>query len=248
MVNISVKNISVRYSNTHTNLSLRRSIISLFRSKFKAKANVTANNLAVNNVSFELLEGDRLALIGGNGAGKTTLLKTLSGMYEPSAGSISINGTKSSFIELSAGMDFGLSGEKNVELHFLMRGHEQLGLDLDLYVKNVRDFSDLGDSFYLPVNTYSSGMFVRLSFAMVTEVCPQILLLDEWLSAGDMFFMEQANKRMEELAETARIMVLATHSADLAVKWCTKALVLTDTGSELFDDVPDALKFYQASQ
>lgn len=249
MANISVNNLAVRYSVVNANLSLRRTLISIVngRSKASSESQKTAHKLAVNNVNFELKNGDRLALIGGNGAGKTTLLKTLSGMYEPCAGSIVISGTKSSFIEIGAGMDYGLSGERNVELHYLMRGHDRLGISIEDYVKNVREFADLDDSFYLPVNTYSSGMFVRLAFAMVTEVCPEILLLDEWLSAGDMFFMEKASNRMEELAGSAQIMVLATHSPELAIKWCNKALVLNEGGNRLFDSVDEALAFYQES-
>jgi len=249
MARIKVENLAVRYSLVNTSLSLRRTLISFFKSDAtKAlRNNNQTNKLALNNVNFELNNGDRLALIGGNGAGKTTLLKTLSGMYEPYAGSISILGTKSSFIEIGAGMDYGLNGKRNVELHYLMRGHEQQGIDMADYVERVREFSDLGESFYLPVNTYSSGMFVRLAFAMVTEVCPEILILDEWLSAGDMFFMEKASQRMEELADSAQIMVLATHSPELARKWCNKALVLDENENHLYESVDEALMFYQSS-
>ncbi len=249
MAYIKVNNLAVRYSVVNANLSLRRTLISFFRKGLAKPAteNGQTNKLAVSNVNFELRNGDRLALIGGNGAGKTTLLKTLSGMYEPCAGAISISGTKSSFIEIGAGMDYGLSGQRNVELHYLMRGHDQSGIDLEEFVENIRTFADLGESFYMPVNTYSSGMFVRLAFAMVTEVCPEILILDEWLSAGDMFFMEKASQRMEQLADSAQIMVLATHSPELALQWCNKALVLNESGNRLFDSVDDALNFYQTS-
>ena len=143
-------------------------------------------------------------------------------------------------------MDFGLSGEKNAALHFLMRGHEQSGLDKAEFVENVRNFAELGDSFYNPINSYSSGMYLRLAFAMVTEVCPEVLLLDEWLSAGDAFFIEKASRRMEEIADTAKIMVLATHSPDLALKWCNKALVMGSKGNLLFDDVAEALEHYSS--
>ncbi|MEM7359281.1 MAG: ATP-binding cassette domain-containing protein [Pseudomonadota bacterium] len=250
MARISVNNVAVRYSTANANLSLRRTLISVLKRNAANAGSVQAaqNKLAISGVNFELESGDRLVLVGGNGAGKTTLLKTLSGIYEPCAGSIYIDGTKSSFIEIGAGMDFSLSGKQNVEMHYLMRGHDRFGLDLERYVENVREFADLGESFYMPVNTYSSGMFVRLAFAMVTEVCPEILLLDEWLSAGDMFFMEKASSRMEELANTAKIMVLATHSHDLALKWCNKALVLGGETNRFFDSVPEALEFYQQSQ
>jgi len=191
MAYIKAHNVTVQYAVANTNLSLRKTLISLFKpgvSQGHGPQKKTQKP-AVSNISFTLQDGDRLALIGGNGAGKTTLLKTLSGMYEPCHGAITISGTKSSFIEIGAGMDYGLSGEKNVGLHYLMRGHESRGVSYEEFVNNVRCFADLGDSFYMPVNTYSSGMFVRLAFAMVTEVCPEILILDEWLSAGDMFFM-----------------------------------------------------------
>ena len=249
MASIKVNNLSVRYSHANSNLSLRRTLISLLRKnpstpELESQKSST-NTLALNGVSFDLNDGDRLVLLGGNGAGKTTLLKTLSGMYEPCNGSIVIQGTKSSFIEIGAGMDFGLSGEKNVELHYLMRGHKEHQISLEQYVANVREFADIGDSFYMPISTYSSGMYVRLAFAMVTEVCPEILLLDEWLSAGDMFFMDKASERMVELAETAKVMVLATHSMDLALKWCNKALVLNGKGNRFFDDVETALEHYK---
>lgn len=244
-----MQNVSVAYSLVHAELSLRKTIISLLKSGKKIdKDNATKNKLAVNNVSFTLSHGDRLALIGGNGAGKTTLLKALSGLYEPLTGSIVMDGSKSSFIELGAGMDYGLSGEKNAELHYFMRGFDKGGLDLDSFIHNVETFADLGESFYYPVKTYSSGMFVRLAFAMVTEVYPEILLLDEWLSAGDMFFMEKANKRMEVLAESIKIMVLATHSTDLTLKWCNKALVLNSGTGIFFDDVESAIEYYESGE
>lgn len=249
MAYIKVKNLAVRYAIVNTNLSLRRSLITLFRAgraNSKKKGYLTSK-FAVSDINLELSNGDRLALIGGNGAGKTTLLKTLSGMYEPCSGSITISGSKSSFIEIGAGMDYGLTGERNVQLHYLMRDYQKMGISRDDFVEKVRNFSDLGDSFYMPVNTYSSGMFVRLAFAMVTEVCPEILILDEWLSAGDMFFMEKANQRMDELADSAQIIVLATHSPDLALKWCNKAVVLGENGNILFDSVDDALTHYQSS-
>lgn len=179
---------------------------------------------ALRDISFTLESGDRLGLIGNNGAGKTTLLRVLAGIYEPVRGEVRIEGEISTLLDPSLGMNPELTGRENILLRGLYSGLSREGVrQLEA---NVREFAEIGDFVDLPMRLYSSGMMVRLGFALATAIRPQVLLMDEWFLAGDAAFMEKARARLEDMVRGADILVLSSHSAPVVQQWCTRVIWL----------------------
>jgi lipopolysaccharide transport system ATP-binding protein len=162
---------------------------------------------ALRDVSFSLRAGDRLGLIGGNGAGKTTLLRTLAGIYEPVVGSVRLVGNLHPLLDPALGMNVDLTGRENILLRGLYSGLSRP--EIARLEQDVQEFAELHDFIDLPVRIYSSGMVVRLGFAMATAIRPQILLMDEWFLAGDAEFVEKAKARLEDMVRGAEILVLS---------------------------------------
>lgn len=179
---------------------------------------------ALDDVSFELTAGDRLGLIGPNGAGKTTLLKVLYGIYEPSGGKVAIEGKVDALFNINIGFRREATGRRNIVLRGLINGWSEA--EIEEKMEDIIAFSELGDFIDLPFKAYSQGMAARLAFSVATALEPEILLMDEWIGAGDSSFQEKAKRRMDELAEKAGIIVLATHSENLIRSVCTKRLML----------------------
>lgn len=179
---------------------------------------------ALREVSFSLSAGDRLALIGANGAGKTTLLRTIAGIYEPIEGSVVTHGRISPMFDISLGIDADLSGYDNIRLRALLLG--LLPDEIEQYLPDIAQFTELGEYLDMPVRTYSSGMILRLSFAVATCFQPEILLMDEWILAGDAHFMSRAEARVQSFIERASVMVLASHNLQLCSRWCTMGVWL----------------------
>ena len=179
---------------------------------------------ALRDISFTLRPGDRLALVGGNGAGKTTLLRALAGIYEPVAGRLRVEGAVGSLLDVNSGMNNELSGRENIMLRGLYNGMSRAATAR--LVEDVCDFAELGEFMELPVRFYSSGMAVRLAFAMATAIQPQVLLMDEWFLAGDANFLDKARARMESLVKTAEILVLSSHLENIVLEWATRVIWL----------------------
>jgi ABC-type polysaccharide/polyol phosphate transport system ATPase subunit len=179
---------------------------------------------ALDNVSLRLQHGDRIGLIGHNGAGKSTMLRVLAGIYQPSQGLISIDGRVSPLFTTSPGMDGDDTGYENIVTCGLMLGMSRAEIERKL--PEIEAFTELSDYLALPVRTYSSGMMVRLGFAIATAIDPEILLLDEGLGAGDARFAKRAAQRVEALIGRSSIMVLASHSDDLIRQMCNRAILL----------------------
>ena len=177
---------------------------------------------ALRNVSLNIKAGDRVALIGSNGAGKTTLLRVMAGVYQPSAGEVLSCGRISPLFDISLGIDSELSGYDNIRLRGMLLGLSRR--EIDTYLPDIVEFTELGDYLDIPVRTYSSGMMTRLTFAVATCFSPEILLMDEWIMAGDAAFLAKAQHRVESFVERASILVLASHSIEICRKWCTKAV------------------------
>ena len=179
---------------------------------------------ALRDVSFRLQAGDRLALVGGNGAGKTTLLRVLAGIYEPVAGRLRVNGAIGSLLDVNSGMNSDLSGRENIILRGLYNGMRPAAVAR--MVDDVADFANLGEFMELPIRLYSSGMAVRLAFAMATAIRPEVLLMDEWFLAGDANFLDKARARLESLVKTAEILVLSSHNNAIVLEWATRVIWL----------------------
>ncbi|WP_455821319.1 ABC transporter ATP-binding protein [Pseudomonas cerasi] len=197
---------------------------------------------ALQDINLDIVHGDRVALIGHNGAGKSTLLKTMAGIYEPSIGNVYSKGSIASLLDMWLGVNPESSGRENIFSRGMLLGLSKSKI-LTL-IDDIIDFTDLADFIDLPVRTYSSGMSIRLAFAISTAIKPDILLLDEVIGAGDASFMEKARKRISELVDSVGILVFSSHSDSDVKMFCNKGVVL-NAGSIVFSgDVSDALKFY----
>jgi lipopolysaccharide transport system ATP-binding protein len=180
---------------------------------------------ALDGVSFTIDVGERVALVGHNGSGKTTLLRAMAGVYEPSSGSLEVSGTVSSFIDIAIGFDPDATGRENVYLRGFIMGMTRS--DIEERMDDIKTFSGLGDYLELPLRTYSSGMHLRLAFSVATSMHRDIVLMDEWLSVGDADFATNAETRLHEFVERTAILVLATHSDDLARRFCNRRIELS---------------------
>ena len=180
--------------------------------------------LALDGISFELAAGDRLGLIGSNGAGKTTLLKTLYGIYEPTGGALQVSGRVDALFNINLGFRKEATGRRNIVLRGLINGWTPD--QVNERMASIIEFSELGDFIDLPFKTYSQGMAARLAFSIATEMEPEILLMDEWIGAGDPTFQKKAKVRMKALAARAGIVVLASHKHDLLRTFCNKLMEL----------------------
>lgn len=187
-------------------------------------ATQSLNVRALSDINLTLEKGDRLGIIGRNGAGKTTLLKVLSKIIWPTKGNINIEGTVRNVISLGAGLDIELTGFDNIK--FICRLFGLNSVTTKEIIKDIEEFSELGEFLNIPVSTYSSGMLLRLSFGLMTALPTEILIIDEVLSAGDAHFIAKANARMASLLEKAQIAVYATHSHDILNNFCNKAILL----------------------
>ncbi len=179
---------------------------------------------ALDNLNFQIRDGERVALLGHNGAGKTTLLRVLSDVYAPTSGRAVIQGNLGSLIDISLGIDPEASGLENIYIRGRLLGMS--AAEIKEKTPEIVEYSGLGDFIEMPVRTYSTGMHMRLAFTISTSLRPEILLMDEWLSVGDESFKHKAEERMKEVVQATSILVVATHSRELAMNICTRALWL----------------------
>ncbi len=198
---------------------------------------------ALESISFDLSGGDRLAVIGSNGAGKTTLLQILAGILPPDSGEVVIEGRCTSLININLGMQMEATGHRNITLRGLAGGYPRN--EIEARRQDIADFCELGKFLDMPIETYSAGMRMRLNFAIATAFEPEILLLDEWLSAGDAAFRAKATQRMQSFVRKAGILVLASHSRQLLIDNCNRAIWMDDGRIREFGDVEDLYDRYQ---
>ena len=200
---------------------------------------------ALSNINLSLRAGDRLGLVGHNGAGKSTLLRVLSGVYEPPRGTVRLQGTVSSLLDMTLGIDPELSGYENIVLRSVLLGRTIA--EAQARTPEIAEFSGLGEFLDLPVRTYSSGMLLRLAFSVSTAYHPDIVVLDEVVGAGDAEFSDKAGIRMRETAENASIVIIASHDLATIRKFCNRVAVLR--GGEIVDSGPveKILNDYQQS-
>lgn len=179
---------------------------------------------ALDGVDLELNDGDRLGIIGHNGSGKTTLLRVMAGVYQPLPGRATIEGSISSFTDIMLGMDAESNGWDNIIFRCIFMG--LTFEDAKRISPAIAEFSELGSYLELPIRTYSSGMNLRLAFAISTSIEPDILIMDEMISAGDLPFIEKAKQRLHEIIDKANILAVASHDLSMIKNICNKALWL----------------------
>jgi ABC-type polysaccharide/polyol phosphate transport system ATPase subunit len=199
---------------------------------------------ALDGIDLELQDGDRLGLVGRNGSGKTTLLRVLAGVYPPTGGCASIEGSISSFTDLALGMDPEATGRDNIIFRCAFMGlsfREAKELS-----PAIAEFSELGEYLDLPTRTYSSGMFLRLAFAISTCIEPDILIMDEMITAGDLQFIQKAQRRLNEIVGKANILALASHSLSIIKNMCNKVVWLDHGVIKQFGPTDAVLKAYRS--
>ena len=221
---IVARNISVEfpiYENSHR--SLKKAVLNLTTGgRIGQDAGRHAIVKAIDDLSFSFNEGERVGLIGHNGSGKTTLLRTLSGVYAPVRGELKVQGKIASLLDVSMGLDPDATGFENIYLRGILDGLKPARIRSK--IDEIADFSQLGDYLNLPVRTYSSGMMLRLAFAISTSVEADILIMDEWLSVGDAEFSIRAAERLESLVGKASLLVVASHDPSLVARVCNRKI------------------------
>ena len=201
---------------------------------------------ALNNLSFDIKRGETVGIIGINGAGKSTLLKIITGVLTPTGGNIEVKGKISALLELGAGFNMEYTGIENIYLNGTMMGFSKEEVDKKL--DDILDFADIGDFVNQPVKTYSSGMFVRLAFAVAINVEPDILVIDEALSVGDVFFQQKCYKKIKELAGKSTVLIVS-HDLNAMTKFCERIIVMS-AGQKVFDGEPNEAiaKYFKLKQ
>ncbi len=188
---------------------------------------------ALDDVSFEIFKGETVAIIGKNGAGKSTLLKMITGVLTPTNGTIERDGRIASLLELGAGFNPEMTGIENIYLNGTLMGFSDR--EMDSKVEAILSFADIGEFIHQPVKMYSSGMFARLAFSVSINVEPDILIIDEALSVGDMAFQMKCFKKFQEFQEQGRTILFVTHALDTVIRYCTRGIVI-DAGKKVCDD------------
>ncbi len=198
---------------------------------------------ALKNINMTISHGERVGIIGPNGAGKSTMLKIIAGLLEPSEGEVKIKGNVQPLIEIGAGFNPEFTGRENIYLNGAMLGFKKR--EIKEKEQEIIEFTELGKFIDIPVKYYSSGMVLRLAFTIATIVKPEILIMDEMLSAGDLEFMHKAKERMDKILSSAKILILVSHDLGL-VKSLTNRSIVLNKGEILFDgNTDDAIEFYQ---
>lgn len=221
---------------------LKKKILSAATGGLITGSKGTTSVKALREITFSLVEGDRLGLVGHNGAGKSTLLKLLAGIYMPTSGYLRVNGSVVSTLNLSLGFEPEATGLENIIIRGLLLGLSRK--QINEKIEEIAEFTELGDYLKLPARIYSSGMMTRLAFATVTAIASDILLMDEVIGAGDAAFLEKAEKRLTSFMEKSKILVIASHSDETIKRFCNKAILLKHGNLIDFGPVDEVLASY----
>ena len=243
MSSISVEDLSIRFRIYHDRSpSLKDYVAGLFR---PSKPSSVTDFWAVNHVSFHIGAGERVGIVGHNGAGKSTLLKALCRIYEPTSGTIRVDGRVAPLLEIGAGFHAEFTGRENIYLNGAILGYTKS--QLRAIEQEVIDFAELEEFIDTPVKYYSTGMYLRLAFSLATAVQPEILVLDEMFAGGDAGFVQKATARMQKVIESAAIMVVVSHDMNLLYRICTRVIWM-DHGRMVQDGpAQEVLANYKAS-
>ena len=245
------QDLAIEVKDLHLFLPIKRSASQVLKQKLKKAAGGSTRVdfehsgvyvRAIDGISLKIHKGDRVGLIGKNGAGKSTFLKVLAGIYRPSSGECVVNGSVATLFTSKLAMDKDASGYENI---YLMGYSMGLGKSqIAALEQDVIDFADLGNFLYLPIRTYSAGMATRLGFAVATSVCPEILLIDEVVGAGDRDFRKRAQNRISDTISSSGTLVLASHSDSIIENFCNKVCWLDSGQVRFFGDTEEGLALY----
>lgn len=245
---INLQNISLRYPlaglTSHSfQLKLIHAIGGVFTRDQESKKITYIN--ALSNINLQINNGDRLGILGHNGAGKTSLLRTISGVYAPSEGKIYVEGCINALTDFTLGMDLDVTGIKNIIFRLVFMGYtfSQAKQAID----EIVEFSELGEFIHLPIRTYSTGMFLRLAFAISTHFTPDILILDEIIGTGDEGFKKKSTERIDSMLNGARIVILSSHDLDSIEKYCNKCIVMEHGKIILNGDAKEVIQQYKTN-
>jgi ABC-type polysaccharide/polyol phosphate transport system ATPase subunit len=220
MARIELDRVSLTFRvRQHRRITLKEFLV---RRMFRKSANPYIEVRALRDVSLQVREGDRLGIIGHNGAGKSTMLKMLAGIYPPTSGQRLVEGQISSLFDISLGFEQDANGWENISFRGFLQG--ETPATIRGKVQSIADFSELGRFLDMPVRYYSAGMLVRLAFSIATAIEPEILLVDEVLSVGDMAFQDKARVRMQEMLARAQLMVMVSHDLESVRKLCDRVV------------------------
>mgnify|MGYP000053918114 CR=1 FL=1 len=237
---IKVQNLSKVYKLYDKPLDRMKESLSFSKKVYHKK------HYALNNISFDVKKGETIGIIGVNGSGKSTLLKIIAGVLNPTYGDVIINGRVSALLELGAGFNPEYTGIENIYLNGTMMGYNRT--EIDNKMESILDFADIGEFIYQPVKTYSSGMFARLAFAVSINVEPDILIVDEALSVGDIFFQNKCFKKFDELQKNNTTILFVSHDMSSIKQMCSRVLWL-DRGEQcIFDDKAKVCALYLNEQ
>ena len=241
---IRIKNVSMKFNmDIEKDFSIKQAFINLFTKKKKKK---TEYFWALKNVTFSVNKGDVVGLIGSNGAGKSTLLKVVSGVMKPTSGKVEVDGVISPMIELGAGFDQNLTARENIYLNGAILGYSKKFLDSKF--DEIVEFSELKDFLDVPVKNFSSGMTAKLAFSIATVVNPEILIVDEILSVGDIKFQEKSKNKMMEMINGGTTVLYVSHSLESIMELCNRVIWLDHGEIVKIGDAKKICKEYYKKQ
>lgn len=244
MAKVIVKDLHLRYPVILSTRSLRKELLKVLSFGLLHRGTEKRVNHihSLKGISFEAHEGDRIGIVGRNGAGKSTLLKILSGIYFPSEGDLTVEGSVEALLNPGLGIEPEETGVENI--HFALDMAQVPKAKKPAIEQDVRDFTELGDFLDHAVRTYSAGMTTRLGFALATIHAPEILIMDEVIGAGDAAFYKKADRRLRALADRTKIIFLASHSSELIRDWCNKVMWIDHGEIKAFGPVDAVLDTY----
>ncbi len=198
---------------------------------------------ALNDIDFEINKGQCVGIVGTNGAGKSTLLKIITGVLQPTDGKVTVNGKISALLELGTGFNMEYSGLKNIYINGTMMGYSKE--EIQERVESIVQFAEIGEYINQPVKTYSSGMFARLAFAVAINVDPDILIVDEALSVGDIFFQAKCFKKFSEFLEKGKTILFVSHDLSSVLKYCDKCILINKGKQVAYGETAEVVNIYR---
>lgn len=231
----NISDIAIKVENVNKVYKLYEKPSDRLKEAFGIKKNAHVDHSALKDLSMTIKKGETVGIIGTNGSGKSTILKIITGVLSPTSGNVSVDGRISALLELGAGFNMEYNGIENIYLNGTMIGFSEKEIEEKL--DSILEFADIGEYVYQPVKTYSSGMFVRLAFAVAINIDPEILIVDEALSVGDVFFQAKCYHKFEEFKKMGKTILFVSHDLSSIAKYCDR-VVLLNQGVKLGEGTP----------